>query len=168
MDDPHVIARATGLAIPLTIVAYFIARRILGPGGSRELERLKRAAGVSDGVPAAGLFLRDWLPWVIAPGLGAGAFIVVVVANRVPNGLSVSDIPKLEAGFVNGCSRRCVTDGADASVCESSCRCAFDQLRRRHSDDERFVAWFGGADRNEVGEEAIAARAACLQSLQSR
>lgn len=167
MDDLNAIALAIGFSIALAITAYLATRRKLGPGGSRELERLKRSAGIDDGAPAASPFLRDWLPWLIAGGVGAGAFIVVVAITGVSKGFSVSDIPDLQAGFVEGCSRRCAAEGADASTCESSCRCAFDRLRQRHPSDEKFVAWFGDADRNQVGEEAATAHAACLHGLEA-
>jgi len=167
VEDPYVIARALGAAVPLGVIAFVATRKLCGPSGSAELERLKRIAGVGESEPRAKLMLRDWLPF------GAGALAVVLgfgVAFIMGGGLkrpfSAADLPKLRAGFVDGCIKEC---GArmDPTWCSGFCNCTFTELRTSHASDDAFARWFPsvGQVRERIRRDVLAAQTVCAQRL---
>ena len=168
MSDPFPIARALGFAVPFAAFVFVIARRALGPGGARELNRLERIAEMDHERDAALAVLRDWLPLLSAAGAGILAFGVVFALSRVPARDFAAELPQLRASFVNGCAKRCIAEGAAQELCEGACTCAFARMLRQHPSDAAFVEWFEGKDRARVEREALAERSACLADAQER
>jgi hypothetical protein len=167
--DPYLIARAIGIAVPLSIVAYVLTRRLCGPPGAATLERLKRSAGVGEERSIALLVLRDWLPWAVAAGVGVVSLALSLVLTFVsvgPRGFGPSDLPRLKAAFLNGCKDRCAGQGANTELCESVCDCSLNELRRQSGTDADLVEWFSAAQRDGTRlQEVEIATKTCVERL---
>jgi hypothetical protein len=143
----------------MALVAFVVARKLCGPSGGRELERLKQIAGADDG-PKQGaltLLLRDWAPWFVAAVAAAVGFGFVFVKSVLGSPLKPfenADLPKLTAGFLQGCERSCAAQGSDGKACERFCACTLSALRVQHPSDEELVSWFSNARRDLEATQA--------------
>lgn len=165
LADPYVVARAIGIATPLAIIAFFVARKVGGPSGTAELERLKRTAGISGSEPLSHLRIREWLPWLVAPPTGLMVF-AFAAATATPEVLPSVDFPKLRASFVDGCTRRCNANSGDIALCRTICECGFSEMRHRKGSQERLIEWFSAAARDPgLQHEAEAATLACARNI---
>lgn len=165
MNDPYGVARAIGVSVPLAILTFVAARKAFSGRSSRELERLKRAAGIDDGESAPRPLLLDLLPWALSVAVALTAFVSMIAIATGSKKFSTSDVPELQKGFIDGCSRSCVQGGAAAEACHSLCRCSWEELRKTHPRDDAFVEWFA-ADADLVRTEAAAATRLCLEHAQ--
>jgi hypothetical protein len=167
-SDLHSIGFVVGCSVGAAAGAFAIARKLFGPGGSAELERLKRIAGVEEGTPRGSRW-RDWTPYFMAAAAGALGLLVgltVVGANRNP-AFSVSDLPTLRRETVSGCQKKCVSEGSAEDWCTNLCACFMRELTARYPREEELANWFGAAARRtpERVEEILAIRAGCVDRL---
>src|SRR5262245_57359079 len=137
-SDIHSIGSAIGLSVGGAAAAFAVARRYFGPGGSAELERLKRIAGVEDPT-GRGSRWRDWAPYLISGAVGAFGLLfgltVVPGANRKLE-FSVSDLPTLTRETVSGCEKKCTSEGNPENWCNELCGCFMGELKARYPRQE--------------------------------
>lgn len=163
--DPFVVGRAVGAAIFSAALAFVVARRLAGPSGSAELERLKRVAGVGDKGSIARLRARDWLPWIASPAVGLLVFAFMMVSAGVGR-VTVADLPRLRTGFVDGCTKQCELDNDDSRLCRRVCECGLERVREHVGTDQALLDWFYEAERDPtVNQDMQRATDACTRAI---
>jgi hypothetical protein len=132
--------------------------------------------------------LQTSVPLLLAMGAACGTFLLATmrsssigsretkVAGTTTNDPSRSPAPaeslsssdlllEMKTGFMGRCSSDCTTAGASPESCQKGCLCTFDELRRRHPDDDAFAAWIRRTQRSEIFNEVTVARDLCIQKL---
>lgn len=170
MDNPFAVGEAIGAGLVFAVTAFVVARKLCGPAGARHLARLKRIAGEEVQESTLSLYVRDWLPYAAAfMAALVGALFGLANAGIAPHRSSATlDMPRLIAGFKNGCQRSCAA-GRDVGSCEEFCDCTLAELRAGHPGDEAFASWMQAGPQNmdAVRAEVLSARATCAPALES-
>lgn len=165
--DPYSVAQLCGSTFVLAAIGYFVGRKVVGPSGVAEVERLKRLAGVVEPSAKSPSSLRGAVPYFFAVGgalVGFGLGLVILVSQR--KGIGREPV-KLEQGFLSGCERPCLAGDGDAQVCQEYCACVLSELKRDHDTPERLERFFLDAIGNDLAaqRELQSAQESCLGEL---
>lgn len=157
----------TGSMIPLAGLGYFLGRKLSGPSGVSEVERLSHAAGIAQPGSKPPSRLRGVVPYVLALGgalVGLAFGMISLHKERAGN----IDPVKLEESFVSGCSKSCLTKG-DANVCAAFCACELAALKSSHTTAKGLSDFFQAVQdkKPEATQEFRSAQEKCVWVVRS-
>ncbi|HVY31441.1 MAG TPA: hypothetical protein VHB79_33035 [Polyangiaceae bacterium] len=168
LNDPYVVGQLIGSIAGAGAVGYFVARKAFPAGRTKQVAKLMEAAGVTDEEAAAKPGFRP-PPWLIA--LGAGLLSgVLTLGNIAKQGFTARDLPELRTGFVHGCSKTCMKEGAPQALCDDLCGCVRTHLEADLQTEPAVVDWFNRASKQETlaMSQVGQARASCLAEFQAK
>lgn len=151
--DPYAVGYLSGPTVVLAVLGYFIGRKLVGPSGVGEVERLKQRAGISEPGTKPPSRLLGFVPYLLAVGGAMAGLIFGVVSLATERKALVHDRIKFEeGGFLSSCERSCVAANSDSHVCPSFCACVLGELKREHPTPESLMNFLRADDKDPVAE----------------
>ena len=156
----------TGSMIPLTAIGFFLGRKLVGPSGASEVERLTHAAGLAAAGSKPPSALRGLVPYLLAAG-GAIAGLGLGVLSLAKEHARTLEPLALEKSYVSGCKQSCMRDNQTAALCDAFCACALGELKRSHSTAAALGEFFQAARDKNPGaqQEYQRVQAACVRAV---
>src|SRR5262245_29960933 len=105
--DPYEVGYLSGSTVVLAALGYWVGRKLVGPSGMGEVERLKHLAGVAEPGTKPPSPLRGLVPYVLALGGAFVGLVFGVVSLASERQAMAFDPVRLDQGFLSGCKRSC-------------------------------------------------------------
>ncbi|HYP98676.1 MAG TPA: hypothetical protein VER96_08380 [Polyangiaceae bacterium] len=162
--DPYALGYLCGSITLPAIIGYWVGRKLVGPSGTGEVERLQQIAGLAEPGAKSPSRFRGAVPYLLALG-GALVGLVSGAHSLIQKGNGPIDPVKLEQGFLSGCSGSC--SHSNAQICNEFCTCVLGRLKERHHTAEDLKNFFQASVDKDPGAqgELQAAQSHCLHGL---
>ncbi len=157
--DPYTVGYLMGSAIPLGAIGFFVGRKLVGPSGVSEVERLSMRAGLAEPGAKPPSRFKGLVPFALGLGgalVGLGFGAQALVEERRANQVEGDD------RFLAGCQRTCVEGTGDAPGCQGFCGCAFADLKRQYPTSKQLDALFAAVSADDEAARNV------LQESQAR
>jgi hypothetical protein len=153
-----------GSTFVLAAIGYVVGRKIAGPSGISEVERLVRLAGVAEADAPPRSRWRGVVPYVFATCGALTGFVFGAFSLAHERRKTTYDPVRVEQEFLSGCSRACVGGKGDARACHEYCACLFDGLKRDQGSAESLNRFLQSVMANDPAAKSVlgVAQSRCL------